>query len=57
MRVTIADIVARLGGECVGDAGLPIERIATLEAATPSSIAFLANRATAPSSRPRRPAA
>ncbi len=43
MRVTIADIVARLGGECVGDAGLAIERIATLEAATPTSIGFLAN--------------
>jgi UDP-3-O-[3-hydroxymyristoyl] glucosamine N-acyltransferase len=43
MRVTIADIVARLGGECVGDAGLSIDRIATLEAATASSIAFLAN--------------
>ena len=43
MRVTIADIVARLGGESVGDAGLMIERIATLEAATPTSIGFLAN--------------
>ncbi len=43
MGVTVADIVARLGGECVGDAGLPIDRIATLEAATPSSIGFLAN--------------
>ena len=43
MRVTIADIVARLGGESVGDAGLVIERIATLEAATPTSIGFLAN--------------
>jgi len=43
MRVTIADIVARLGGECVGDAGLIVDRIATLEAATPRSIGFLAN--------------
>jgi len=43
MRVTIAAIVARLGGECVGDAGLAIDDIATLEAATPSSIGFLAN--------------
>ena len=43
MRVTIADIVARLGGECSGDSALPIERMATLEAATPTSIAFLAN--------------
>jgi UDP-3-O-[3-hydroxymyristoyl] glucosamine N-acyltransferase len=43
MRVTVADIVARLGGQCVGDAGLVIERIATLESAQPSHIAFLAN--------------
>jgi len=43
MRVTIADIVNRLGGERVGDAGLVIDRLATLEAATPSSIGFLAN--------------
>ena len=43
MRVTVADIVARLGGECVGDAGVVIDRIATLEAAQPSHIAFLAN--------------
>jgi UDP-3-O-[3-hydroxymyristoyl] glucosamine N-acyltransferase len=43
MRVTIAEIVGRLGGECIGDAGLVIDRIATLEAATPSSIGFLAN--------------
>jgi UDP-3-O-[3-hydroxymyristoyl] glucosamine N-acyltransferase len=43
MRVTIAAIVARLGGECVGDAGLTVERIASLEAATPSAIGFLAN--------------
>ena len=43
MRVTIADIVARLGGECVGDASQAIDRVATLEAATPTSIGFLAN--------------
>ncbi len=43
MRVTVADIVARLGGECIGDAALIVERIATLEAATPNSIGFLAN--------------
>ena len=43
MRVTIADIVARLGGECVGNAGLFIDGIATLERATPGSISFLAN--------------
>lgn len=43
MRITVADIVARLGGECVGDATLLIDGIATLEAATPASIGFLAN--------------
>ena len=43
MRVTVADIVTRLGGECVGDSSLVIDRIATLEAATPTSIGFLAN--------------
>lgn len=43
MRVTIAEIVARLGGECIGDAELVIERIATLEAAMPDAIGFLAN--------------
>jgi len=43
MRVTIADILARLGGECVGNASLVVDRIATLEAATPTSIGFLAN--------------
>jgi len=43
MRVTIADIVARLGGECVGDASLAIDAVHTLEAATPDSIAFLAH--------------
>jgi UDP-3-O-[3-hydroxymyristoyl] glucosamine N-acyltransferase len=43
MRVTIADILTHLGGECAGDTALVIERIATLEAATPSSIGFLAN--------------
>ena len=43
MRVTVAEIVQRLGGDCVGDAALAIDRIATLEAAGPSHIAFLAN--------------
>ena len=43
MRLTIADIVAHLGGESVGDATLPIHRIATLEGATPDAIGFLAN--------------
>ena len=43
MRLTIADIVARLGGECFGDAALPIDRLATLDTATASAIGFLAN--------------
>ena len=43
MRVTIADIVARFGGECVGDRSRAIERIASLEAATPADIAFVAS--------------
>jgi UDP-3-O-[3-hydroxymyristoyl] glucosamine N-acyltransferase len=43
MRMTIAEIVAHLGGECIGDAGRVIERIATLEAGGPDSIGFLAN--------------
>jgi UDP-3-O-[3-hydroxymyristoyl] glucosamine N-acyltransferase len=43
MRVTVADIVARLGGQCLGDASLVIERIATLDAAQPSHMAFLSN--------------
>jgi UDP-3-O-[3-hydroxymyristoyl] glucosamine N-acyltransferase len=43
MRVTVAEIVQRLGGECCGDAARVIDRIATLEGAGPSQIAFLAN--------------
>jgi UDP-3-O-[3-hydroxymyristoyl] glucosamine N-acyltransferase len=43
MRTTVAGIVARLGGECVGDASLAIDRIATLEAAQASHIGFVAN--------------
>jgi UDP-3-O-[3-hydroxymyristoyl] glucosamine N-acyltransferase len=43
MRVTVADIVKRLSGLCVGDASVVIDRIATLDAAEPSHIAFLAN--------------
>jgi UDP-3-O-[3-hydroxymyristoyl] glucosamine N-acyltransferase len=43
MRPSVAEIVARLGGQVVGDAGLVIERIATLDAAGPAHIAFLAH--------------
>jgi UDP-3-O-[3-hydroxymyristoyl] glucosamine N-acyltransferase len=37
------EIVGRLGGELTGDAGLRVVRVATLEAAGPEDIAFLAN--------------
>ena len=43
MRVTIAEVVAQLGGELSGDGALVITRIATLEGATSDAIAFLAN--------------
>jgi UDP-3-O-[3-hydroxymyristoyl] glucosamine N-acyltransferase len=43
MRLTVAEIVARLGGQAVGDAALAIDRVATLAAAEPSHISFLAN--------------
>jgi UDP-3-O-[3-hydroxymyristoyl] glucosamine N-acyltransferase len=43
MRTTVAGIVARLGGECLGNASLVIDRIATLEAAQASHIGFVAN--------------
>jgi UDP-3-O-[3-hydroxymyristoyl] glucosamine N-acyltransferase len=43
MRLTVAEIVARLGGQAVGDAALVIDRIATLAAAGPSHISFVAN--------------
>jgi UDP-3-O-[3-hydroxymyristoyl] glucosamine N-acyltransferase len=43
MQTTVAEIVARLGGEGVGDTTLAIARIAPLESAGPADIAFLAN--------------
>jgi UDP-3-O-[3-hydroxymyristoyl] glucosamine N-acyltransferase len=43
MRTTVAEIVSQLSGECVGDPSLPIERIAPLDTATGTEIAFLAN--------------
>jgi UDP-3-O-[3-hydroxymyristoyl] glucosamine N-acyltransferase len=43
MSATVGQIVQRLGGELLGDAALAIDRIATLEAAGPSHIAFLHN--------------
>lgn len=41
--VALSDIVARLGGELVGDPSLPIERIGPLQGASRATIAFLAN--------------
>jgi UDP-3-O-[3-hydroxymyristoyl] glucosamine N-acyltransferase len=43
MKTTVAEIVARLGGELVGDGSLVIERLAPLESAGAAQIAFLAN--------------
>jgi UDP-3-O-[3-hydroxymyristoyl] glucosamine N-acyltransferase len=43
MRVTVAEIVARLGGQCVGDPSQAIDRIAPLESAGPSQISFLSH--------------
>jgi UDP-3-O-[3-hydroxymyristoyl] glucosamine N-acyltransferase len=43
MRVTVAEIVARLGGQCVGDPALVVDRIAPLEHAGPSQIGFLSH--------------
>ncbi|MFN0182693.1 MAG: UDP-3-O-(3-hydroxymyristoyl)glucosamine N-acyltransferase, partial [Aquabacterium sp.] len=38
---TLGDIVAALGGELVGDASLPILRLAPLDTADPSALSFL----------------
>ncbi len=43
MRVTLADIVAALGGQLLGDGNLAIERIASLESADASAIGFVAH--------------
>ena len=43
MAAALHDIVAALGGELLGDAALRIDRIAPLEAATASSISFIAS--------------
>jgi UDP-3-O-[3-hydroxymyristoyl] glucosamine N-acyltransferase len=42
-EATLGDIAAHLGGELIGDPGLRITRIDSLEGATPSSISFLSN--------------
>ncbi|HJV97288.1 MAG TPA: UDP-3-O-(3-hydroxymyristoyl)glucosamine N-acyltransferase [Albitalea sp.] len=43
MDFSLADIAGQLGGELIGDPTLRVNRIATLEGATPSAISFLAN--------------
>ncbi len=40
---TVREIVARLGGEVLGNPAQRIDRIGPLEGATPGTIAFLAN--------------
>jgi UDP-3-O-[3-hydroxymyristoyl] glucosamine N-acyltransferase len=40
---TLREIVARLGGEALGDPGAPLTGVATLDSAGPRQIAFLAN--------------
>jgi UDP-3-O-[3-hydroxymyristoyl] glucosamine N-acyltransferase len=41
--VNLKDIVARLGGEAVGEVSAPLTGVATLDSAGPADIAFLAN--------------
>jgi UDP-3-O-[3-hydroxymyristoyl] glucosamine N-acyltransferase len=43
MARTLAEIVARFGGELKGDAGRVVSGLATLETATPDQLSFLAN--------------
>jgi len=43
IALSLAEIVARLGGEAVGEARAPLTGVATLDSAGPSEIAFLAN--------------
>src|SRR5438132_4249373 len=41
--LTLRDIVAKLGGEAVGEVHSPLTGVATLDSAGPRDIAFLAN--------------
>jgi UDP-3-O-[3-hydroxymyristoyl] glucosamine N-acyltransferase len=43
VKLSLADIVARLGGELAGDPELEVDRIGPLDGATPSTISFLSN--------------
>lgn len=52
--LSLAEIVARLGGEALGEAGTPLTGVATLDSAGPGQLAFLSNpkyRARAATSR------
>ncbi len=42
-KLRLGDIVAKLGGELIGDDSVTIRQVATLGAAAPDTIAFLAN--------------
>ena len=41
--LTLREIVAKLGGEAVGEAGAPLTGVSTLDSAGPTQVAFLAN--------------
>ena len=43
IALTLREIVARLGGEAVGEVGTPLTGVATLDSAGPGQISFLAN--------------
>ena len=43
VQVSVSDLAALVGGECVGDSGLQITGLGTLDSAGPQSVSFLAN--------------
>ncbi len=43
VQVSVSDLAALVGGDCVGDSGLLITGIETLDGAGPHSVSFLAN--------------
>ena len=43
MQLRLADLVARLGGEAVGDPGTTVRRVASLRSAAPGDITFLSH--------------
>jgi UDP-3-O-[3-hydroxymyristoyl] glucosamine N-acyltransferase len=54
---SLREIAERFGGELTGDPGIEVTRVATLEAATPDAIAFLANERYLPQLKTTRAAA